>query len=88
MADTVSEVHHRVCIDLDQPEQFTDLLGRTRTVYALRIEYGLSPIAHRADVTVEYQDSAALIPPDCEIPAWMQQRIDANKPDGPAYRLR
>lgn len=88
MADIVREVHHRICIDLDAPQPFTDLVGRTRQVYGLRIEYGLSPIADRADVTVEYTDSAALVPPAAEIPAWIQQRINAHKPDGPAYRLR
>lgn len=88
MADVVREIHHRVCIDLDTPELFTDICGRTRKVYAIRIEYGLSPIAHRADVTVEYKDSASLVCPVEAIPDWMQRRIDAHKPDGPAYRLR
>lgn len=84
---TVTEVHHRVCIELDTPQPFTDLVGRTRQVYALRIQYGLSPIADRADVVVEYKDAAALVPPVCEIPDWMQAFIDTHKPAGPAYRL-
>lgn len=87
MATTVTEIHHRICLDLDTPQPFTDLLGRTRQVHGLRIEYGLSPIAHRVDVVVEYQDSAQLIPPAASIPAWIRTLIDQHKPDGPAYRL-
>lgn len=83
----VTQVHHRVSIDLDTPQPFTDLVGRTRQVYALRIEYALSPIADRADVIVEYKDSAALVPPVADIPAWMQALIDQHKPAGPALQL-
>lgn len=87
MADTIRSIEHNVYIDLDTPQTFTDVVGQTRQVYGIRIQYGLSPIAHRVDVTVEYKDSAALVPPVCDIPDWMQQRIDANKPDGPALQL-
>lgn len=83
----VTQVHHRVTIELDTPQDFTDLVGRTRKVYAIRIDYSLSPIAHRADVVVEYKDAAALVPPVAEIPDWMQAFIDQHKPAGPAYRL-
>ena len=88
MADTVRRIDHKVYIDLETPHPFTDVVGRTRQVYALRIEYSLSPIAHRVDVVVEYKDSANLVPPVCDIPDWMQQRVDAHKPDGPACLLR
>lgn len=87
MTGTVRAIHHRVHIDLDTPRPFTDTIGRTRQVHALIIEYGLSVIAHRTDVVVEYQDCAQLIPPTVEIPAWMQDYIDQYKPDGPALRL-
>jgi len=87
MTDTVRSIHHTVTIDLAQPMPFTDLIGRTRQVHTLRIQYGLSPIAHRVDVTVEYKDSAQLVPPVADIPDWMQERIDQHKPAGPAYRL-
>jgi hypothetical protein len=83
----VTQVHHRVSIDLETPRPFTDLVGRTRKVHALRIDYALSPIADRADIVVEYKDSAALVPPVCDIPAWMQALIDQHKPDGPALQL-
>lgn len=88
MNATVRQVQHRITLDLDQPEQFTDLVGRTRTVYAIRIEYGLSPIADRVDVTVEYKDSAALVPPAASIPDWMHALIDEHKPVGPVCTLR
>lgn len=86
-AGTVRAIHHTVFIDLDTPHPFTDICGRTRQVYAVRIEYGLSPIAHRADVVVEYKDSANLVPPVCDIPDWMQALIDQHKPAGPALQL-
>lgn len=88
MTGTVTQVQHRVSIDLDQPQEFTDLVGRTRNVYAVRIEYGLSPIADRVDVVVEYTDSAALVPPAAERPDWMLTLIAEHKPAGPAYTLR
>jgi hypothetical protein len=87
MTGTVRQVHHRVTIDLDKPQEYTDLVGRTRKVHAVRIEYGLSPIADRVDVVVEYKDSAALVPPVADIPDWMQALIDQHEPDGPAYKL-
>lgn len=87
MTGTITQVHHRVSIDLDKPQEFTDLVGRTRAVYAVRIEYGLSPIADRVDVVVEYKDSAALVPPVADIPDWMKDLIDQHKPNGPAYKL-
>jgi hypothetical protein len=87
MADTIRRIDHKVYIDLDTPQPFTDIVGRTRQVHALRIEYSLSTIAHRVDVVVEYKDSAALVPPVAEIPAWMQERIDAHKPAGPVLQL-
>lgn len=87
MTATVSQIHHRITLDLDTPQPFTDLIGRTRQVHAVRIEYGLSAIAHRVDVVVEYEDSAQLVPPIAEIPAWMQILIDQHKPAGPACRL-
>lgn len=87
MTDIVREVHHRVCIELDSPQPFTDILGRTRKVLAIRIEYGLSAIADRADVVVEYKDSAERVCPVETIPDWMQARIDQHKPDGPVCRL-
>jgi hypothetical protein len=87
MPATVREIHHRVCIDLDTPQPFTDLVGRTRQVHGLRIEYGLSAIAHRADVVVEYETSAQLVPPIADIPAWMQAYVDQYRPAGPALRL-
>ncbi|MEU5043192.1 hypothetical protein [Streptomyces griseorubiginosus] len=83
----VTQVHHRVSIDLDTPQPFTDLVGRTRKVYALHIDYALSPIADRADIVVEYKDSAALVPPVADIPDWMQTFIDQHKPNGPALTL-
>ncbi|WP_329376118.1 hypothetical protein [Streptomyces sp. NBC_01483] len=86
-APNVQQVHHRVTINLDTPQPFTDICGRTRNVYGLRIEYGLSPIAHRVDVTVEYKDSASLVCPVETIPDWMQAHIDQNKPVGPALQL-
>jgi hypothetical protein len=88
MTGTVTQVQHRINIDLDQPQEFTDPVGRTRKVHAIRIEYGLSPLAHRVDVVVEYAGSAALIPPAADIPAWMQTLIDQYKPEGPACVLR
>lgn len=88
MSGTVRQVQHRVSIDLDKPQPFTDVVGRTRQVQAVRIEYGLSAIAHRVDVVVEYEDCAQLVPPVAEIPKWMQELIDQYKPDGPAYALR
>lgn len=87
MADTIRRIDHTVHIDLDTPKPFTDICGRTRLVHALRIEYSLSPIAHRVDVVVEYKDAANLVPPVCDIPDWMQQRIDAHKPVGPTLQL-
>jgi hypothetical protein len=87
MADTIRRIDHKVYIDLDTPQPFTDIVGRTRQVHALRIEYSLSSIAHRVDVVVEYKDSTALVPPVAEIPAWIQARIDAHKPAGPALQL-
>lgn len=87
MAGTVRQVQHRISIDLDKPQPFTDLVGRTRKVYAVRIEYGLSSIADRVDVVVEYADSAALVPPVADRPAWMQALIAEHKPAGPTYRL-
>lgn len=83
----VRQVHHKVTIALDTPQTFTNLCGQTRTVYGLRIEYGLSPIADRVDVVVEYKDSASLVCPVETIPDWMQAHIDANKPAGPALQL-
>jgi hypothetical protein len=88
MADTVRRIDHKVYLDLGTPQPFIDICGDTRLVYALRIEYSLSSIAHRVDVVVEYKDRANLVPPVCEIPAWMQKRIDDNKPDGPTCQLR
>ena len=84
---TIRRIDHKVYIDLDTPETFTDIVGQTRKVYALRIEYSLSPIAHRTDVVVEYKDAAALVPPVADIPAWMQALIDQHKPAGPALTL-
>ncbi|NUQ95790.1 MAG: hypothetical protein HOY79_04270 [Streptomyces sp.] len=83
----VTEIQHRVTIHLDTPHPYTDLLGRTRDVCTLRIEYGLSAIAHRTDVTVHYKDTAALIPPVADIPDWIQALIDQHKPAGPACTL-
>ncbi|MEV4784020.1 hypothetical protein AB0K53_00950 [Streptomyces tuirus] len=87
MAGTVTQVQHRVSIDLDAPQEFTDLVGRTRKVQAVRIEYGLSPIADRVDVVVEYTDSAALVPPAADKPDWMLALIAEHKPAGPTYTL-
>lgn len=87
MTGTVRQVQHRVSIDLDTPQEFTDPVGRTRKVYAVRIEYGLSSIADRVDVVVEYANSAALVPPVADTPDWMQALIDQYKPDGPACKL-
>jgi hypothetical protein len=87
MADTIRRTDHKVYIDLETPQPFTDICGDTRNVYALRIDYSLSAIAHRVDVVVEYKDRANLVPPVCEIPAWMQERIDAHKPAGPVLQL-
>jgi hypothetical protein len=88
MTGTVRQVQHRVSIDLDRPQEFTDLVGRTRKVLAVRIEYGLSSIADRVDVVVEYADAAALVPPVADKPDWMQTLIAEHKPVGPAYTLR
>jgi hypothetical protein len=88
MTATVRQVQHRINLDLDTPQAFTDLVGRTRKVYAVRIDYGLSPIGDRVDVTVEYEDSAALVPPVADVPAWMQALIDQHRPDGPVCQLR
>ncbi|MFD8771425.1 hypothetical protein [Streptomyces sp. NPDC059916] len=87
MTGTVTQVQHRVSIDLDEAQDFTDLVGRTRKVQAVRIEYGISPIADRVDVVVEYADSAALVPPVADKPNWMLALIAEHKPAGPAYVL-
>ncbi|WP_406730871.1 hypothetical protein [Streptomyces sp. NBC_01794] len=87
MTATVRQVQHRITLELDTPQPFTDLVGRTRKVMAVRIEYGLSSIADRVDVVVEYADSAALVPPVADIPNWMQALIAEHKPAGPTYRL-
>ncbi|MEU0818925.1 hypothetical protein [Streptomyces mirabilis] len=88
MTGTVTQVHHRISLDLDTPQPFTDMVGRTRKVHAVRIEYGLSAIADRVDVVVEYADSAALVPPVADIPNWMQALIDEHRPNGPVCTLR
>ena len=87
MAGTVTQVHHRISVDLDTPQPFTDICGDTRKVIAVRIEYVLSAIADRVDVVVEYRDCARLVPPVSEIPDWMQALIDEHRPDGPVCQL-
>jgi hypothetical protein len=87
MTVTVRQVHHRISLDLATPQPLTDILGRTRQVHAVRIEYGLSTIAHRVDIVIEYGDCAQLLPPVTPIPPWLQKLIDQHKPPGPACTL-
>lgn len=88
MTDAIlRQVQHRISLDLDTPQPLTDVIGRTRQVQAVRIEYGLSAIAQRVDVVVEYQDCTQLLPPVTPIPEWLQELIDEHKPTGPAYTL-
>jgi hypothetical protein len=84
---TVSQVQHRVSLDLHTPQPLTDILGRTRLVQSVRIEYGLSSITDRVDVVVEYEDCAQLLPPVTPIPAWLRTLIDQHRPEGPASNL-
>lgn len=88
MTHTVREAHHRIIIDLDTPQPFTDICDRTRNVYGLRIQYDRTPTVDRVTITVEYRDSASLVCPVEEIPDWMQTIIDTHKPPGPAFQLR
>lgn len=85
---TVTEVHHRISLELDTAQPITDVLGRTRLAHAVRIEYGLSPIAEHVSVVAEFRDGAELLPPITPIPPWLQQLIAEHRPDGPASRLR
>lgn len=80
MADAIREAHHQVRINLDTPQPFTDICGRTRNVYGLRLTWHATPGRERFTAVVEYKDSASLVCPVETIPDWMQERIDQHKP--------
>lgn len=88
MSYTVREAHRDVRINLDTPQPFTDICGRTRKVYGLRLQFDRTPTVDRTTITVEFKDSASLVCPVETVPPWMQEIVDAHKPTAPAYELR
>lgn len=83
MADhtaTVCEIRHEVRIDLTNAPTLTDLTGRTRKPFGLRLTYGLRADVTRVDIVIEWEDSAQLWPPAADMPGWLQQIIVDRRP--------
>lgn len=82
MAVTAStrEIRHEARIDLTDAPTLTDCTGRKRKPFGLRLTYGLRRDITRVDIVIEWEDSAELWPPVSEMPDWLRQIIDNNRP--------
>ncbi|WP_330236113.1 hypothetical protein [Streptomyces sp. NBC_00566] len=76
----VREVDHEVRIDLTGAPELSNVCGRVRKPFGLRLRYGLRADVSRVDITVEFQDSAELWPPVAEMPDWLNQIIEDHRP--------
>lgn len=77
---SVREIRHEVRVNLADAQPLKTFTGRRRKPVGLRIQYGIRADISRVDVTVEFHDAAETFPPVMEMPGWMREIVDANRP--------
>ncbi|MFK0018207.1 hypothetical protein [Streptomyces sp. NPDC090798] len=80
MTATVREIRHEVRIDLTDAPKLTNIVGNTRRPLGLRLIYGLRADITRVDITIEYDDAAEHWPPVADMPEWLSQIIEEQRP--------
>lgn len=77
----VREIRHEVRVDLPADmKPVKTATGLRRKPVGLRLEYGVSRSVSRVDIVVEYTKSAEHFPPVGEMPEWVQDYVDRNRP--------
>lgn len=76
------EVHVKIRVDIDPAENryVTNMLGRRRKAFGLRLEYSRSRSGERMDIAVELEDEAFHFAPAEDMPQWMRDAVLEFRP--------
>lgn len=80
MDSTVREIRHEIRIDLTDAPTLTNLTGRTRKPFGLRLTYGIREDIARVDIAIEWEDTAERWPPAADMPSWLRNLINEYRP--------